>query len=147
MENLSGLIIKLHDQKRECKPVEPTKLVGETSKHCPHDSCNRRRKRDYTIVGPLSRDQCNRDLEVRNARISSTHAWWNVGIVRWLIAPPDPSCKCEWYECWTHATCPIHGRELVKDLCYIRQFGRIRRWLIWVRGHIIHTINLIIQIH
>lgn len=130
---------------------EPSKLLGSTSKFCPH--CleefneNIKRKREYILIGPLRRNQCDLLLRVLEPRVSSRETWWNKGIIRWLIAPPEPPTENPWFESRPYAICPIHGREQIHELEGIRQFGRIRIWLIWIRGKIIHTLNWIIPIN
>lgn len=125
----------------------PSLIPGKTSKWCPHchkEGRKQARTRRYTLNGPLTRDQCDPNLREFGARVSSRDARWNKGIVRWLIAPPDPSTDYPWYERRVYARCPIHGWEEVEELSGVRQFGRIRLPVIWLQANVTHSVNLVV---
>lgn len=130
--------------------IEPSKLTGRSSEYCPH--CLReghglvKRKREYILVGPLFRSECDQTLQILEPRVSARRTWWNKGFIRWLIAPPDPQTDYPWFESKVHATCPRHGTENIWELEGIRQFGRIRLLIIWFEGKI-YLITRIVPNH
>ena len=132
------IIPRLEPKKPLNREPPRTKLEFGTSKYCPHcllesgGSTKQKRKRDYTINGPLHQRQCDPTLQILLPRISWSKAFWNRGPIWWLIAPPWPPTDFPWYESRCHATCPVHGRELVLESSGVRQFGRLRLPMIWL---------------
>jgi hypothetical protein len=117
-------------------PGEARKIEGQTSRLCPHcfkKGEKRVRKRRYSKSIPLPKSKCGIDEEypVRQPRVSSRQAWWNLGPIRWLIAP-DPSLP--WFKCFEMAECPVCGPERVIENDCKRQFGRARLLEFLLRG-------------
>ncbi|MEA2715515.1 MAG: hypothetical protein QOG91_543 [Candidatus Parcubacteria bacterium] len=142
----SGFSGYRHKQHHELPERGPSAIPGKSTKWCPHcekEGKKTARRRVYTLNGPLRRSQCETGLGVRHARVSSLDAWWNRGIVRWLIAPPDPPTDYPWFEKKVCAICPRHGREEITHLNGIRQFGRARLWVIWFRATVSRSLEWI----
>lgn len=143
-----------HDRLRPKPPrisiFEPTKVPERTSKLCPHclkeGGRKTNRKREYKIVGPLYRSQCEKGLPERGPRTDYGKLPWNLKPLKWLFAPPSPPTEYGWFEIYAHASCEYHVRELVHELSGIRQFGRFRRLLIWFRAKVVHTLDWVIPI-
>jgi hypothetical protein len=148
---LTGYNLIGHKKRPWSQKKTITKIPGLTSRYCPKCYEERkalvRRRREYTIVGPLPFDQCEKSLLVLEPRVSAGNSWWNKGPIRWLIAPSGLISDPDWFEVRAFATCKVHGRERVNELTGRRQFGRIRLWLFWVRAHIIQTLDWVIPIH
>jgi hypothetical protein len=124
------MIHTVRSRKHSFQPIvlQPTKLSQGTSKICP--ICLRPRKRRFEISMPLRREQCNPNIPSREPRVSGKHAWWNRGLVRYCIAPDS---RLPWFECWEIATCRRDGATRVEENDYVRQFGRVRLLLLFLR--------------
>ncbi len=109
----------------------PTKLAATTSKFCPH--CRRKRRRRFEYSIPLPREEWSDDFPERQPRVSAREAWWNIGPVHWLVAPPQDG---PWFRCFEFAECPKCGIERVRENDYIRQFGRLRLVVLVLERHI-----------
>ncbi len=133
---------------RILEPPPPSKLPDQTSKYCPvclkENNKKVKRRRHYRLYGPLRRSECDPNLPELSARVSSRKTWWNVGLIRWLIAPPDPATEYPWFESRTFATCPRHGYVEVLALNGKRQFGRIRRPFLWFKVWVTRTLDIVI---
>lgn len=129
---------------------QPSKLPDQSSKYCPQclaeNNQKVKRRRHYRLYGPLFKSDCGQNLLVLSARVSSRKAWWNVGPIRWLIAPPDPATEYPWFESRTFARCPRHGDTEVSELNGIRQFGRIRRPFLWFKVWVTRTLDIVIPL-
>ncbi len=110
------------------QPLQPSKLADKTSKKCP--KCGLARKRRYEKSIPLARSECDKRLQEHKPRVSLKDAWWNRGPIRYLIQPTQDSA---WFQCWEVATCPECGPVRVWENEYIRQFGRIRLAIFWLK--------------
>ncbi len=143
-----------HDRLRPKMPkisiFKPTKVPMHTSKLCPHclreNGRKTNRKREYTLIGPMHISQCEAGLPKRSPKTDYSKLPWSLKPLKWLFAPPDSSMEYGWFEIRARAICEFHGKEIVRELSGIRQFGRFRRLLIWFRAKIIHTLDLVIPI-
>lgn len=93
-------------------------------------------RRQSRIYGPFSIEFCH-ELPVLYPRVSSSNAWWNQGLVSWLVRPPDYESPNEWYivkfylrcrDCSYHWHYPCRGNT---DGEGRRKFGRGRLWIFW----------------
>ena len=130
--------------------AEPSKLADQTSKYCPQcwaeENRKVKRRRHYRLNGPLFKSDCDKSLPMLHARISSRDSWWNVGPIRWLIAPPDPATEYPWFESRVYATCPKHGYTEIRELNGIRQFGKIRLPFLWFKCWVTRTLDFVIPL-
>ena len=135
-------------------PLDPElealrKSYKETPKsrtHRPHESAKfckvhgTHQRREIKMSGPFHRADC-KEIQEGWPRISDRRTWWNVGPVRWLIAPDYDDWDCWWIveekgfcdECAAEAV--RKGESPQPDIkLYRRKFG-------WAR------LNLVLRPH
>ena len=130
------------------QPVPRTKVPLLSTLLCPcclKAGKKQKRKRSHTLVGPMTRGKCDKDLPEHKPKVSGSPKWSKYYLA-WLFGHPNPFAPDDWYEHRCTALCPTCGADRVRESEYVRQFSLFRTTLIWVSARITRTLEWIIPI-
>ncbi|MEK7610030.1 MAG: hypothetical protein AAB470_02850 [Patescibacteria group bacterium] len=125
-----------------------TPAVSDYQGHSPDESakfclkCRTKQRRKFSVFGPMEGRLCG-DLPVKLPRVTGHPIWKYLFYISYFVSPPYPPDQNRWYRVRVKAECPKCG-EFHNEKDYRRQFGRLKRWELFLRSKISSSFEFVV---